>query len=119
MDAIEIFARDAHRPWFSERTIRLFEPDNQARLIPGTDEIQIAISIDIEGLAVDEVMAWGRVEDNFFPIGSDEEPGLVPAVGDNVGSAVLRKIAGHSGQALGALVNDMFLPQTFCGAYRR
>jgi hypothetical protein len=119
MDAVEIFAGDAQRPRLGEGPTGLFEPDNQAGLIPGTDEIQIPVSVHIESLAVDEIMAGCGVEHDLFPIGSDEEAGLVTAIGNNVGSSILREIASDRGQTLGTLMDDMFLPRTFGGVRRR
>ena len=60
-------------------------------------------------------MAGRGVEDNFLPIGSDEEASFFGAVGDDVGQAVFGEVSGDGCKALGAFVDGVFFPECFGG----
>ena len=72
--------------------------------------IFVAISVHVEVLAVDEIVARSFVDDMFGPLRRDEQPSLSAAVADNVRLAVSGEVCSDGGVATFAFVDNMLLP---------
>lgn len=110
MNAVELIVEHPQRPLMFERLVGLFEPENQTGTVTGTDEIEIAIVVDVERFAVNAIITGRFVEDDFSPVWRDEQPRLSAAVADDVGEAVTRAITSDRRHGVDAIMHDVFFP---------
>ena len=85
MNAVDLIVDQPLLPGIGLGVLRLLQPGDQARLVAGSDPVQVTVAVHVQGLAVDEVPLVLRPQKDLLPIGSHQQAGPPVAVGDDVG----------------------------------
>ena len=93
--------------------IRLLEPHDEAGLIARANEIHVSIAIDVESFAVDEGVILVIADDDFLPVGRDEQPRLAASIADDVDLAIAGEVGGYGDVVVQAFPHDVAFPVAF------
>ena len=92
--------------------IRLLKPHNEARLVPGADEIRISIPVHIHSFAMDKGVVLVVSDDDLFPIWRYEQSRFATSVADDIDFAVSCEIGGYGDIVTETFPNDVAFPVT-------
>ena len=113
MDADYFVLGNARLPWpVGGVFIRLLKPHNEARLVPGTDEIRISITVHIHSFAMDKGVVLVVPNDDLFPIWRYEQSRFATSVADDIDFAVSCEISGYGNIVTQTFPYDMTFPVT-------
>ena len=110
VDAVDLVVHQVKFPLLLQRFLGLLEPVHQSRRVAGSDPVEIPVTVNIHELRVDAPVRRVRLDNRFGPVGSDKQPGLSVAVGNDVDLLVAGEIRGDGVDGVCATVHDVLLP---------
>ncbi len=115
VNSVDLLISDADFPCSGCWIFRSLQPGNEAGFVAGSDEILVAIAVHIEVFAVDEIVAFGFVNDMFGPLRRDEQSSLSATIADDVWLSVSGEVGSNGRVATFAFVDNVLLPRIVIG----
>jgi hypothetical protein len=110
MDAINSIVDRMNNPTFSQWLRRSFEPEYQAWLIPGADEVGISIAVRVTNLTVNQPALSVRIQRDFSPLGGHQQARGATGMENYVDAAVTREVSRHTGTTMSTRVHSVLDP---------